>query len=82
MKFDVQIPSLNGVARVEIKTAQEEDRWAAYIAFASGRAANETCLVLGQSGIPYRFTGGAEKEAEEAAKKFLEQHYEVVRMIW
>jgi hypothetical protein len=82
MKFDVQIPSLNGIARVEIKTVQEEDRWAAYIAFASGRAANETCLLLGQSGIPHRFTGSAEKEAEEAAKKFLEQHYEVVRMIW
>lgn len=82
MKFDVQIPSLSGIARLEIKTAQEESLWAAYIAFAGSRSADEACLVLGQSGIPYRFTGAAEKEAKQRAKKFLEQNYEVVKMIW
>jgi len=82
MKFDVKIPSLNGTARLEIKTVQEGDGWAAYISFVSDRSLNETCLMLGQQGIPYRFTGPTEKEAEETAKKFLQQNYEVVRMIW
>ncbi len=82
MKFDVQIPSLNGIARLEIKTVQEGDGWAAYISFVSDRTLNETCLMLGHLGIPYRFTGTNEKAAQEVAKKFLEQNYEVIRMIW
>jgi hypothetical protein len=82
MKFDLQIPSLNGIARLEIKTVQEGDGWAAYISFVSDRTLNETCLMLGHLGIPHRFTGINEKAAEETAKKFLEQNYEVVRMIW
>lgn len=82
MKFDVQIPSLNGTAQLEIKTTREKNQWAAYISFASARSADETCFMLGRSGLPYRFTGKVEKEAEDAAKKFLEQNYTVVRMIW
>lgn len=82
MKFDVEIPSLNGIARVEVKTVQEGDVWAAYIAFASERTLNDTCLMLGQTGIPHRFTGPGEKEAQENAKNFLQQNYKVVRMVW
>ena len=82
MKFDVQVPSLKGIGRLEIKTVQEENSWAAYISFVSGRTLDETCLMLGHLGIPYRFTGPNEKEAKETAKKFLERNYEVVRMIW
>lgn len=82
MKFDVQLPSLNGIARLEIKTVQEGGGWAAYISFVSERALNETCLMLGHLGIPHRFTGPGKKEAEETAKKFIEQNYQVVRMIW
>ncbi|MFQ5902230.1 MAG: hypothetical protein ACE5JO_00925 [Candidatus Binatia bacterium] len=54
----------------------------AYISFVSDRSLNETCLMLGHLGIPYRFTGPSEKKAEETAKKFLEQNYEVKRIIW
>lgn len=82
MKFDVQVPSLSGIARLEIKTVQEGDGWTAYISFVSDRTLNETCLMLGHLGIPYRFTGPTEKKAEETAKEFLEQNYEVKRMIW
>lgn len=82
MKFDVKIPSLDGIARLEIKTVQEGDGWAAYLAFVSERTLAETCLMLGHLGIPYRFSGTSEKEAQDTAKKFLEQNYEVVRMIW
>jgi hypothetical protein len=82
MKFDVQIPSLNGTARVEIRTAREQDLWAAYIGFAADRSSAETCLVLGENGIPRRFTGASDKEAEAAAKNFLEEKYRVVRTIW
>ncbi|MGH7834919.1 MAG: hypothetical protein ACREQK_14850 [Candidatus Binatia bacterium] len=82
MKFDVQIPSLNGTARVEIRTARAKNLWAAYIGFAADRSSNETCFVLGQNGIPYRFTGASEKEAAAAAKSFLEENYRVVRTIW
>ncbi len=82
MKFDVKIPSLNGITRVEIKTVQEGDGWAAYISLVANRTLNETCLVLGHLSIPHRFTGSSEKEAQETAKKFLEQNYEVGRMIW
>lgn len=82
MKFDLKVPALNGIARVQIKTVQEGDGWAAYIPFVAHRTLNETCLMLGHLGIPYRFTGPTEKEAEETAKKFLQQNYEVVRMIW
>lgn len=82
MKFDLEIPSLNGIARVEVKTVQEGNFWAAYIGFASERTPNDTCLMLGQTGIPHRFTGSSEKEAQENAKNFLQQNYRVVRMIW
>lgn len=64
MKFDVKIPSLNGIARVEIKAVQEGDGWAAYISLVANRTLSETCLVLGHLGIPYRFTGPTEKVAE------------------
>ncbi len=82
MKFDVKIPSLNGMARLEIKTVREGDGWAAYISFVSDRSLDETCLMLGHLGIPYRFSGPSEKEAEETAKKFLLKNYEVTKMIW
>ncbi|MBI4524322.1 MAG: hypothetical protein HY695_10985 [Deltaproteobacteria bacterium] len=82
MKFEVKIPSLNGTARLEIKTVEEEGRWAAYIAFASDRILDETCLMLGHLGIPHRFAGATEKEAENLAKKFLQENYQVVRMVW
>lgn len=82
MKFEVEVPSLKGVARLEIKTVQDKDGWAAYLLFNTGRRLDDTCLLLGQSGIPHRFTSPSEKEANEAAKKFLQEHYRVVRMIW
>lgn len=82
MKFDVQVPSLNGIARFEIKTVQETGSWAAYVSFVSERTLDETCLMLGHLGIPYRFTGPTEEEAKGTAKKFLEQNYKVVKMIW
>jgi hypothetical protein len=82
VKFEARIPSLNGIARLEIKTVQEGSGWAAYISFVSERTPDETCLMLGHLGIPYRFTGDSEKKAQETAKKFLEQKYQVVRMIW
>ena len=82
MKFDVKVPSLNGIARVEIKTVQEGDGWAAYLSFVSHRGLDETCLMLGHLGIPYRFAGSTEEETQQAAKHFLQQNYEVVRMIW
>jgi hypothetical protein len=82
LKFDVKVPSLNGIARVEIKTVQEGDGWAAYFSFVSQRGPDETCLMLGHLGIPYRLTGPTEEETREAAKHFLQQNYEVVRMIW
>lgn len=82
MKFDVQLPSLKGIARIEIKAVQDGDTWAAYLSFAADRTLDETCLMLGQSGIPHRVTGASEKEAVEKAKAFLQEKYEVVRMIW
>lgn len=82
MKFDIQLPSLKGIARIEIKTVQEDNVWAAYLAFVADRTLADTCLMLGHLGIPYRLTGASEKEAEEKAKTFLQQNYEVVRMIW
>lgn len=82
MKFDVKIPSLNGVARLEIKTAREKKGWAAYLSLIYDRTLDETCLTLGHSGIPHRFTGHSEEEAEGAAKKFLQENYHVVRTIW
>jgi len=82
MKFDVEISSLNGIARLEVRTVQEKDSWAAYIAFVSDRGLNETCLMLGHLGIPHRFTGASEKEALEGAKNFLQQNYKVARIVW
>jgi hypothetical protein len=82
MKFDVKLPSINGVARLEVKTVQEENGWAAYLSLIYDRILSETCLMLGHSGIPHRFTGKSEKKAEEAAKRFLQENYNVVRTIW
>jgi hypothetical protein len=78
----LEISSLSGVARVEIKTIREERSWAAYISFISERSLNEACLVLGHLGVPRRFIGRDEKEAPEAAKDFLQQNYKVLRMAW
>ncbi len=82
MKFDVQVPSLNGIARLEIITAQEKKSWAAYISFFSDRPQNETCIMLGHLGVPHRFTGPSEQKAKEKAEKFLHENYTVKRMIW
>lgn len=75
MKFDVQLSSLKGIARIEIMTVREGDAWAAYLSFVSDRSLADTCLMLGHLGIPHRFTGATEKEAEEKAKAFLQQNY-------
>lgn len=82
MKFDVKLPSLDGTARIEVKTVEEGERWAAYLAFVSDRRPDDACLMLGRQGVPYRFTGATEKEAEEAARSFLKKNYVVLRMIW
>jgi hypothetical protein len=82
MKFDIQLPNLKGIARVEIKTTPEDTAWAAYLSLAMDRLLRDTCLLLGSAGIPYRFTGASEKEAEEKAKDFLRKNYAVVRMVW
>ncbi|MGH7844674.1 MAG: hypothetical protein ACREQW_05845 [Candidatus Binatia bacterium] len=82
MKFDVEIPTLDAVARLEIRSAKDEHGWSSYLAFVSGRKLDETCLLLGESGVPYRFTGTTQKKAEEKAKDFLEGKYRVVRTIW
>ena len=82
MKFDVEIPALDGVARVEIRTVREDNGWASYIAFAAGHSVANACLMLGESGIPHRFTAPTETEAQEQAKTFLQNKYRVVRMVW
>ncbi len=82
MKFEVELLSLKGIARVEIKTVQEGEKWTAYLPLASGNRLDDTCMLLGHSGIPHRFTAPSEKEAEEEAKRFVQQNYRVVRMIW
>jgi len=82
MKFDVEIPSLKGTVRLEIKTILEESQWAAYLSFTSGRTMDETVLMLGTQGLPHRFAGSTEKEAHEAAKIFLEKNYHIVRTVW
>ena len=82
MKFDVEIQSLKGTARLEIKTIEEDNGWAAYLSIIYDRNLKDTCLLLGRSGLPHRFTGPSENEAEEAAKEFLQENYHVVRTIW
>jgi len=82
MKFDVEIPELEGVARLEIRNTGGQDGWSSYIGFVMGAGAHPTCLMLGKSGIPYRFTGSTESEAQERAKEFLQQSYRVVRIVW
>ena len=82
MKFEVDVPSLSGVVRVEIRVVPEGRAWAAYLSFVSDRILDDTCLMLGRSGIPHRFSASSERAAEEAAKIFLEKNYHVVRTIW
>jgi hypothetical protein len=82
MKFDVEIPQLNGVTRLEIRSVREETGWSSYLGFVSDRGFNSTCLLLGESGLPFRFTGSTEQEATEEAKVFLQKKYRVVRIIW
>jgi len=82
MKFEVELAALKGVARVEIKTVREKEGWAAYLPLVSAGAMEDACLTLGRAGIPHRFTAASEKEAQQAAKEFLEKNYRVVRMIW
>jgi len=82
MKFEVELPSLKGIARVEIKTVQEGKDWVAYLPLSSGNRLDDACMLLGQAGIPHRFTAQTEKGAEQAAKDFVKQNYHVVRMIW
>jgi len=60
MKFDVEIPVLGGMTRVEIKTVREDKGCAAHIAFISERALSGACLMLGRFGIPHRFSGNDE----------------------
>ena len=82
MKFDVEIPELEGVARLEIRNAREQDGWSSYIGFVAGQSAHPTCLMLGRSGVPYRFAGVTENESLERAKEFLQKTYRVVRIVW
>lgn len=82
MKFDIEVPSLEGVARVEILCTREGEAWAAYVAFVANLRKEDTCLLLGQGGIPYRFEAPSRNEAEEAAKAFLKEKYRVCRMVW
>ena len=82
MKFEVDVPSLSSVARVEIRVVREGKEWAAYLSFVSDRILDDTCLMLGRSGIPHHFSASSERAAAEAAKKFLEENYHVVRTIW
>ncbi len=82
MKFDIEVPSLEGVARVEIRTVKEGEAWAAYIGLVAAVQKEDVCLVLGKKGVPYRFQGSSEKEAEQAAKDFIQSTYRVARMVW
>jgi hypothetical protein len=82
MKFDVEIPELESVARLEIRNAREQDGWSSYIGFVAGPSGHPTCLMLGKSGVPYRFTGTTESEAQECAKEFVRKSYRVVRIVW
>lgn len=82
MKFDVEIPALNGIARIEIRSVRDGEGWSSYLGFVSDRTLPDTCLMLGQSGVPHRFSGQTEQEAAERAKAFLKNNYRVVRMVW
>lgn len=82
MKFDIEVPSLGGVARVEIRTVREGDVWAAYLGLVATAQKEDVCLLLGQKGIPYRFQGSSEKEAEQTAKEFIQRTYHISRMVW
>lgn len=82
MKFDIEVPSLGGVARVEIRTVQEGDVWAAYLGLVATAQKEDVCLLLGQRGVPHRFQGSSEKEAEQTAREFIQRTYHVSRMVW
>jgi hypothetical protein len=70
------------MARVEIRTAQEGDVWAAYLGLVVSAQNKDVCLLLGHEGVPHRFSGNSEKEAEQMAREFIQGTYHVSRMIW
>ncbi len=82
MKFDLEVPSLGGVARVEIRTMREGEVWAAYLGLVVSAQKEDVCLLLGHEGVPHRFSGSSEKEAEQTAREFIQRTYHVSRMIW
>ncbi len=82
MKYDLEVPSLGGMARVEIRTVREGDVWAAYLGLAATAQKEDVCLLLGHEGVPHRFSGSSEKEAEQIAREFIQRTYQVSRMIW
>jgi hypothetical protein len=81
MKFDLEVSSLGGVVRVEIRTVREGDVWAAYLGLVAAQR-EDVCLLLGYGGVPHRFSGSSEKEAEQTAREFIQRTYHVSRMIW
>ena len=82
MKFDIHVPSIDGVVRVEIRSDEDRGAWSAYLVLTGGVALEDACLVLARSGRPLRFSGESAEAAEAQAKEFVQAHYRVARMIW
>lgn len=82
MKLDIHVPSITGVVRVEIRSAEDGASWSAYPVLVGGVALDDACLVLARSGLPLRFSGESAAAAETQAKEYVQAHYRVARMIW
>ena len=81
MKWDVELPGLDHVVRLEVKTRKEGERWASYISLAVS-AHEHLCWLIGEGGLPFRFEGLTEEKVQAQAKDCLERTYKVVRKIW
>ena len=82
MKLDIHVPSIDGVVRAEIRSAEDGGSWSAYLVLIGGVALADACLVLARSGLPLRFSGETAEAAETSAKEYVQAHYRVARMIW
>ncbi len=82
MRFDIHVPSIDGVVRVEIRSVENGGSWSAYPILIGGGVLADACLVLAHSGMPLRFQGETAEAAETAAKEYVQAHYRVQRMIW
>lgn len=82
MKIDIHVPSIDGVVRVEIRSAEEAGAWSAYLLLIGGANLDDACLVLARKGLPLRFSADSAEAAEALAKEFVQAHYRVSRMIW